>query len=141
MEVQPPPHGVRGRPLVEGAPGVGAGVEQPGFGEPPVACALEPVSEPTGLELPVLDAGSTAEAHVAQRRAGIAGPLSVVPRTHDQVREPCGVGPLERGVMGERTVLVLLVPPSSHHERRHGRVAHIARQRAGLPHRVVRRVL
>src|SRR5690349_10797288 len=82
VEVQPAVCRFHRWPLVEGAPAVGAGVEQPCLGEPAVPLALEPVGEPARLELAILDAGGTAEADVAQRRAGITGPLPVVPGTH-----------------------------------------------------------
>src|SRR5207244_11956532 len=42
---------------------------------------------------------------------------------------------------GERTVLVLLVPPASHDERRYGRMPPVARTPARPPHGVVRRML
>ena len=50
------------------------------------------------------------------------------------------VGSRKRGKCQQRAVLILLVPPSPDHQRRHGRVREGDGQRAARPRRVVRRM-
>src|SRR5207247_3903237 len=124
--------GLRRRPMVEAAPFATPCVEQRRFGELAVALSLEPVGEPFALQLSIVEAGRAAEAEIAERDAGIGEPLAVVPRSHHQMTEPCGVNALEGGVGCERPVFVLLVPPAAHGERGGGRVSEVAGQGAGV---------
>ena len=133
--------GRRWRPAIEAAPLVRPGVEHRRLREFPVALALEPIREPARLQRAEVHARGTPESDVAEGRGGIREPLPVVPGTHHQEVHARGVGPLERRVARERPVLVLLVPPAAHGERRDGRVGEVAGKGARPPHAVVGGVL
>src|SRR5215510_2434550 len=79
-------------PMVERAPFVSAGIEDCGFGELPVPFSLQPVRKPARLQRPVVVAGGPTEARVAERDPGVPEPLTVVPRSHDEVVEAPAVG-------------------------------------------------
>ena len=141
VEVQVPVHGVGRRPAAERPPLAGSRVEHGRLGELPVALSLQPVGEPLGLQLAVVESRRPAEAHVAERDPGVTEPLAVKPWAHHEMVEAGGVGVLEHPVGREGAVLVLLVPPAADEERWDGGVGEVAGERVDLPHRVVRGVL
>src|SRR5262249_16023675 len=98
------------RPVIEGAPLVRARIEHGRLGELAVSLPFQAVCEAARSQRPVVVAGGSTEARVAERDPGVPEPLTVVPWSHDEEVEATTVGLLERPIARERPVLVFLIP-------------------------------